>query len=153
MLDHELRIEADHYTLVDEHLIPTGAIASVDGTPLDFRCRTPIGERWDEVPAGYDHNYVLRGPAGELREIAELYDPNSGRVMRCLTDQPGVQLYTASGLCGQAGKGGRPYVKHSAVCLETQHYPDSPNRPEFPSTVLQPGETYRHVCVYAFSCV
>lgn len=150
VLDHLLRIDADRYTVTDELLIPTGEIASVDNTPLDFRTMQLLGARLADVPGGYDHNYVLNGPAGDLREVAKLVDPHSGRTMTVSTDQPGMQLYIASGLGGQAGKLGKTYQKHSAVCLETQHFPDSPNRPEFPSTILRPGESYRHVCIYKF---
>lgn len=152
VLDHELRLDADHYTPKDEHGIPTGEIASVEDTPLDFRKRKRLGARIGEFTGheadGYDHNLVLNGQMGTRRLIAELWEPNSGRVLRCLTDQPGVQLYTGNFLWGQTCKAGQKYAQHSAVCLETQHYPDSPNQPEFPSTILRPGETYRQVCVY-----
>lgn len=155
ILDHELRIDADRYTPVDDLLVPTGEVADLANTPLDFRRRHRIGDAIDSLlntPAGgYDHNYVLNGKAGTLRPIAELYDPQSGRVMCVETDQPAVQLYTGNCLEGQTGKGGKAYPPHSAVCLETQHYPDSPNQPDFPSTVLRPGETYRHTCIYRFS--
>ena len=114
------------------------------GTGDDFR----IGEFTGHEADGYDHNYVLNGQIGTRRLIAELWEPESGRVLRCFTDQPGVQLYTGNFLWGQTCKAGQKYAKHSAVCLETQHYPDSPNQPEFPSTILHPGETYRQVCVY-----
>ena len=155
ILDHELWLDADRYTPVDETLIPTGELAEVAGTPLEFRAACSIGSRiaqLSETPAGgYDHNYVLNGSAGTLRKIAELRDHRSGRVMTVETDQPGVQLYTGNGLQGQTGKQGKTYSRHSALCLETQHFPDSPNQPQFPSTVLRPEETYRHVCVYSFS--
>ena len=154
VLEHEVRIDADSYTAADDFLIPTGEIANVDGTPLDFRCRHAIATNFDEVlnspVGGYDHNFVLNGTSGELRPIAEVFEPKSGRLMRVETDQPGVQLYTGNGLHNQTGKEGKSYAPHSAVCLETQHYPNSPNEPSFPSTILRPGETYRHVCVYAF---
>jgi len=154
ILDHEVQIEADQYTLADSGLIPTGEFADVAGTPLDFRQRHPIGERINELietpPCGYDHNFVLRGEPGVLRKIAEVYDPQSGRVMHVHTDQPGVQLYTGNHLHGRACKAGKKYPGYSALCLETQHYPDSPNQPDFPSTVLRPGETYRHTCIYQF---
>jgi len=152
ILDHELRIDADRYTPVDDLLVPTGEVADLTDTPLDFRKRHRIGDAIDallDTPAGgYDHNYVLNDykaheKAGTLRPI--------GRVMHVETDQPAVQLYTGNSLKGQAGKGGKTYPPHSAVCLETQHYPDSPNQPHFPTTVLRPGETYRHTCIYRFS--
>lgn len=147
--DHEMLLAADRYTAFDEHHVPTGEICAVDGTPLDFRTRHRIGERIEAV-GGYDQNYVLNGPSGILRQIAEVYDPDSGRILRVHTDQPGVQFYTGNGLCGQPGKGGAQYACQSAFCLETQNFPDAPNHPHFPSAVLRPGETYRHICVYAF---
>lgn len=150
VLDHEVWIDADRYTPVDDTQIPTGELADVTGTPFDFRTRQPLGTRIAAAGGGYDHNYVLNGTQGELRKIAEVVDPKSGRTMEVATDQPGVQLYTASGLSGQTCKAGKNYATLSAVCLETQCYPDSPNQPNFPSTVLRPGETYRHVCVYSF---
>lgn len=154
VLDHELRLAAAHYTPKDEHSIPTGEIRPVEGTPLDFRTRRRLGARMGELTgheaAGYDHNFVLDGPAGEVRLVAELWDPASGRIMRTYTDQPGLQLYAGNHVWGQTCKQGRVYGRHSAVCLETQHFPDSPNKPHFPSTILRPGETYRQTCVYAF---
>ncbi|MCH2114256.1 MAG: galactose mutarotase [Pirellulales bacterium] len=155
ILDHELWIDADRYTPTDQHAIPTGELAVVENTPFDFRHRKRIGENFAAVaktPAGgYDHNYVLNSESDVLRKIAEVFDPTSRRVMHVLTDQPGVQFYTGNGLHGQTGKGGKTYTAQSALCLETQHFPDSPNQPDFPTTVLQPGNTYRHRCVYAFS--
>lgn len=153
ILDHELTIDADRYTLVDNESIPTGELASVAGTPFDFRERHAIGERIDETGNGYDHNYVLNGEWGTLRPIAEVFDPKSRRVMRVSTDQPGVQLYTGNGLFGQTGKMGATYVKHGSFCLETQNFPDAPNQPSFPSAVLRPSETYRQTCIYAFDNV
>ncbi len=154
ILNHELRIDADLYTVPDADLIPTGKIANVVDTPFDFRSRHPLCDQFSEVmktsASGYDHNFVLQGEKGVLRPIAEAYDSKSGRVLRVQTDQPGVQLYTGNHLRGQPGKAGKTYPKYSAFCLETQHYPDSPNQPDFPTTILRPGETYRHVCVYAF---
>jgi len=154
VLDHEVWIDADRTTFVDDEAIPTGELVDVTGTPFDFRKRQRLGDRIDEListPAGgYDHNYVVNDFSGVLKKIAEVVDPHSGRVMEVATDQPGVQLYTGNGLRGQVGKNGQTYVSQSAVCFETQHFPDSPNQPSFPTTVLRPGETYRHVCVYAF---
>ncbi len=154
VLDHEVWIDADRYTFVDDEAIPTGELTDVTGTPFDFRERQRLGDRIGELtstPAGgYDHNYVVNNFSGELKRIAEVVDPQSGRVMEIATDQPGVQLYTSNGLRGQVAKKGQTYAKQSAVCFETQHFPDSPNQPSFPTTVLRPGETYRHVCVYAF---
>jgi len=156
ILNHALSINADRYTPVDETAIPTGELASVAGTPFDFRESHVIGERMAELietPAGgYDHNFVLNEyTERSLRLAARVSEPISGRVMTVHTDQPGVQFYTANGLSGQLGKGGKPYQRHSAFCLETQNFPDAPNRPEFPTAVLRPGETYRHTCTYAFS--
>jgi aldose 1-epimerase len=144
--DHELLIEADAYTPTDDALIPTGALAPVAGTPLDFTQPRRIGDGLAQQPAGYDHNFVLRGSAGTLRRAARLVAPTSGRALEVFTDQPGMQFYTANHLDGSTeGKGGAVYARHGGLCLETQHFPDSPNRPAFPSTVLRPSETYRHV--------
>jgi aldose 1-epimerase len=155
ILDHEVWIAADRYTPKNEHSIPTGQIAEVAGTPLDFRQRRAIGERIDQLGEkqadGYDHNFVLNGPEGMLRLAAEVYHPGSGRKLRVHTDQPGMQLYVGNMLKNQVGKGGMRYPRRSALCLETQHFPDSPNQPNFPSVVLRPGETYRQTCVYEFS--
>ncbi len=154
VLDHEVWIDADRMTAVDDEAIPTGELTDVTGTPFDFCQRQRIGDRIGELtgtPAGgYDHNYVVNNFNGELKKIAEVIDPQSGRVMEVATDQPGVQLYTGNGLRGQVAKSGKTYTSQSAVCFETQHFPDSPNQPSFPSTVLRPGETYRHICVYRF---
>jgi aldose 1-epimerase len=145
VLEHELCLDADTYTPTDDTLIPTGKVASVDGTALDFRKARAIGLRLDEVagpPAmGYDHNYVLRPAEGE-RTAAKLRDPSSGRWMSIRTSEPALQFYSGNWLRGQIGKGGKRYAQRSAVCLETQHYPDSVNRPSFPSTILEPGQTF-----------
>ena len=155
ILDHEVCIHADHYTPTDQHGIPTGELAEVAGTPFDFRRRKRVGQDFSAVAAtaagGYDHNYAVRGQAGRVAKIAEVFDAASGRVMYVSTDQPGIQFYTGNGLHGQVGKRAQTYAAQSALCLETQHFPDSPNQPNFPSTVLRPGETYRHVCIYAFA--
>ncbi|MBY0522399.1 MAG: galactose mutarotase [Gemmataceae bacterium] len=154
ILDHELTIPADKYTPTDEGLIPTGKIADVAGTPIDFNKPTKIGARIEKLvktpTLGYDHNFVL-GKHDLTTPIATVRDPKSGRVLTVYTDQPAVQLYTGNFLKGQKGKGGKVYKHQSALCLETQHYPDSVNHPEFPSIILKPGQTYKHVCVYAFS--
>lgn len=154
ILDHLLMIKADRYTPADEALIPTGEIAPVRGTPLDFTRPTRIGERIDQLkprPGGYDHNYVLNGAEGELTVAAWLRDPMSGRTMEVLTTEPGMQLYTANHLNGRlTGPGGVAYEKHGGACFETQHFPDSPNHENFPSTVLRPGETFRSSTVFRF---
>ncbi len=157
ILDHELLVEADAFTVVDETLIPTGEIRPVEGTPLDFRQPTTIGARVDDphpqlrAGGGYDNNFVLRGAPGELRLAARVHEPGSGRVLEVLTTEPGVQLYTGNFLDGSiVGKSGRPYGKRSGFCLETQHYPDSPNHPEFPSVVLAPGDRYTQTTIFRF---
>ena len=154
--DHVLTLSADNYTPTDDTLIPTGEIAPVEGTPLDFRQPHPIGERIAELAEtaalGYDHNFAVNEPfGGRPRLCARVKDPQSGRVLVVRTTEPGVQFYSGNFLHGQKGKGGKEYAHQSAFCLETQHYPDSVNHPDFPTTILQPGDVYRHVCIYAFS--
>ncbi len=154
ILKYILYINADKYTPVDSTLIPTGKIESVVGTPLDFLKPTEIGARIGEIKdiGGYDHNYVLNGKAGTLRVAAKVTDPESGREMEVLTTQPGVQFYSAIGLNGSIkGKGGVTYEKYGAICLETQHFPDSPNHPNFPSTELKPGEHFHSETIYKFT--
>jgi aldose 1-epimerase len=155
VLDHELLIEADRYTVADRDLIPTGEIAPVKGTPLDFTQPTRIGARIDELkpqPNGYDHNYVLNSGGSSLALAARASEPNSGRVLEVFTTEPGVQLYTGNWLDGRIeGIGGVTYVRHGGFCLETQHFPDSINHPEFPSTVLRPGQTFQSTTAFKFS--
>jgi len=151
ILDHELYIEADRITELNDESIPTGRILSVEGTPYDFRQAHPIGRDIDRVMPGYDINYVVADAARELVRTASLYDPDSGRIMEVLTSLPGVQLYTSNHMEGIRGKAGITYGKHSAVCLETQFFPDSANQPSFPSTLLRPGEEYSSITVYRFS--
>jgi aldose 1-epimerase len=160
ILGHSLMIEADKFTPVDEGLIPTGELASVENTPLDFRQPRTIGARIDDpfeqlvLGKGYDHNWVLRdytGP-GQVHEAAELYEPDSGRVMTVFTDQPGLQFYSGNFLDGSAvGKNGIAYGHRTGLCLETQVFPDSPNHPDFPSATLYPGQVYRQTTIYQFS--
>lgn len=155
ILDHELTLQADHYTPVDATSIPTGQIAPVAGTPLDFTKPMTIGARIEQLagtPGGYDHNFVLKSSDGTLALAARVYEPTSGRVMKILTTEPGVQLYTGNYLDGTlVGKGGKIYAKRSGFCLETQHFPDSVNQPSFPSVILRPGQTYRQKTVHRFS--
>jgi aldose 1-epimerase len=157
VLDHVLMISADNYTPVDGTLIPTGEIASVKGTPYDFTSPKPIGRDIGKTsgdPNGYDNNYVLNGKAGELRPCARVADPDTGRTLEIWTTEPGVQLYTGNFLNGTVtGVGGKPYQKHDALCLETQHFPDSINHPKFPSTVLNPGQTFTSTTVHRFGVV
>ncbi|HYW01016.1 MAG TPA: hypothetical protein VE862_06070, partial [Candidatus Acidoferrum sp.] len=146
---------ADRFTPVDDALIPTGEIMPVEGTPLDFRTPTPIGARILEIPGnpgGYDHNFVLNNDGGKLAMAARVYEPSTGRVMEVLTTEPGVQLYSSNSLDGSIkGKKGVFYRKHHGLCLETQHFPDSPNHTNFPSIILRPGKTYTQTTIYRFS--
>jgi aldose 1-epimerase len=158
ILNHELTLNADKFTPVSEVLIPTGELKSVEGTPMDFRKPEIIGKRIDynfdqlSFGKGYDHNWVInRNKPGELTLAAICYDPKSQRIMEVHTTQPGVQLYTGNWLDGNKGKGGKSYQRRSALCLETQNFPDSPNKPGFPSTLLHPGESYKHTCLHKFS--
>jgi aldose 1-epimerase len=154
---HELHLNASRYTPVDAGLIPTGELRTVKGTPLDFTTAKPVGRdlaalQGEGQPGGYDHNYVIDATKpGEPTLAAELRDPASGRTMRVLTDQPGVQLYTGNGLKDLPGRAGAKYGPQAGLCLETQRFPDSPNHPEFPSCVLRPGETFRSTTIYQFS--
>ncbi len=155
-----MTIHGERYTPIDEGFIPLGELQPVKGTPFDFTQPTRIGARIDgsdeqlKNGKGYDHNFVLDGyePGGEPRVIARVEEPTSGRVLEVESDQPGVQFYTGNFLDGGlTGKGGTAYPYRGAFCLEPQHYPDSPNHPEWPSVVLRPGETYRCAIVYRFS--
>jgi aldose 1-epimerase len=157
ILDQEIQLAADRYTPVDETLIPTGEIKSVEGTPLDFRKLTAIGARIDQLkgkdqPGGYDHNFVLNSGGKKLALAAFVSDPKSGRVMEMDTTEPGVQFYTGNFLDGKLkGKGGVAYPQHGGFCLEAQHFPDSVHHANFPSVILRPGQTYRQTTVYRFS--
>jgi aldose 1-epimerase len=151
ILGHLLTIDADRFTPVDEGLIPTGELKSVKDTPMDFTVPKAIGERIDQVKGGYDHNYVLNGWDGSLRLAAKVVEPLSGREMEVWTTEPGLQFYTGNFLDGTiTGKNGKVYNKHYGFCLETQHFPDSPNKAGFPSTILEPGEKYTHTTIYRF---
>ena len=160
ILDHELLLNSEQYTPVDDTLIPTGEIASTQGTPMDFRTAWLIGDRIDDdfdqlrFGGGYDHNWVLRptdDDDGEMSLAATVVEPTSGRKLVVKTTAPGLQVYTGNFLDGTlVGKSGRRYVHRGGLCLETQHFPDSPNQPGFPSTVLRPGHTYRQVTEYQF---
>jgi aldose 1-epimerase len=158
ILGHQLTIDADRYTPVDDTLIPTGELAPVQGTPFDFRQPTAIGARIDQDNPqlkngkGYDHNWVLTRKGTGLQHAARLTDPKSGRTMDVATTEPGLQFYSGNFLDGTIkGKGGHVYAHRSGLCLETQHFPDSPNKPKFPSTILQPGKAYESRTVFTFS--
>jgi aldose 1-epimerase len=158
ILNHQLTLHASRFTPVDGGLIPTGGLKPVDSTPFDFRQPTAVGARISaddtqlHIGRGYDHNWVLDSGGGKLAEAAEVYDPGSGRVLKVLTDQPGIQFYSGNFLDGSIkGKGGKPDILHAALCLETQHFPDSPNHPDFPTTELKAGQHYHTVTVYSFS--
>ncbi len=158
ILGHEVMIKADSFTPVDSTLIPTGKLEPVKGTPFDFNTPTPIGARINEnneqlkFGNGYDHNWVINKPMGELELMAMVYEPTSGRVLEVLSTEPGLQFYSGNFLEGTlTGKGGWVYQFRNGFCMEPQHYPDSPNKPNFPSVVLKPGDTYHNTIIYRFS--
>ncbi len=153
VLNHEVTINATLYTPAGEGLIPTGEIHTVQGTPLDFTQPKTIGSRIEELTQtrGYDHCYVLAGSPGSANLAARIYEPTGGIVMEVRTTEPGVQFYTANGMKGIQGKGGKVYGNHYGYCLETQHFPDSPNKPHFPSTVLRPGQKFQSSTIFKFS--
>jgi aldose 1-epimerase len=155
ILGHVLQVNARKFTPFDDTMIPTGEIADVAGSPLDFTVAKPIGRDIGKMPAtygGYDHNFVIDGGGKGLVSAARVHDPVSGRTMEVLTDQPGMQIYTSNSFdAAQVGKRGESFPKHAAICLETQHFPDSVNRPSFTSTILRPGANFRSVTIYRFS--
>jgi aldose 1-epimerase len=152
ILGHILTLYADQYTQVNSELIPTGILPFVRGTAMDFNNSLAIGDRIGQVKGGYDHNWVLKKKVGELAMAAQLFDPRTGRQLEILTTQPGIQFYSGNFLDGTiTGKGGKIYQKHWGLCLETQHFPDSPNHPDFPNTILKPGEKFTQKTVYRFS--
>jgi aldose 1-epimerase len=158
ILDHVMMLNANRFTPVDSDLIPNGELRGVKGTPMDFTTPMTIGARINQddeqikFGKGYDHNWVLNSGGGKLALAARVTEPATGRVMEAYTTQPGVQFYTGNFLDGKnTGKGGKVYRHRYGFCLETQHFPDSPNHPAFPSTVLKPGETYRQTTVYRFA--
>ena len=158
ILDHEIMINADRFTPVNKNLIPTGELRPVKGTPLDFTTPTKIGARIDDnydqlvLAHGYDHNFVINRQGGGLVLAARVYEPTTGRTLEVSTTQPGVQFYTGNFLDGTiTGKQGHVYKRRYGFCLETQHFPDSPNHPSFPNTILRPGETFREKTVFKFS--
>jgi aldose 1-epimerase len=152
ILNHELVLLSDSITPTDSTLIPTGILTPVAGTAFDFNTAHKIGERMDKVPGGYDINFKLRNNSGELVEAAEVYEPVSGRMLQAYTTEPGIQFYTGNFLDGSLmGHNGTRYEKNYGLCLEAQHFPDSPNKPQFPSVVLKPGEKYRQLTIYKFS--
>jgi aldose 1-epimerase len=149
ILDESLMIDADRYTPVDSTLIPTGKITPVKGTPYDFTSPKKIGKDINEVKRGYDFNWVLNRKDSSLQKVAVLSDPISGRTLEVYTTEPGIQFYTGNFLDGKfVNRDGKPIKQHTALCLETQHFPDSPNEPGFPSTILRPGEKYHSLTVY-----
>jgi aldose 1-epimerase len=157
VLRHQVTINADRFTAVDSGLIPTGELRSVKGTPFDFTKPVAIGTHIDQddeqlkFGRGYDHNWVLNERRGSLSKAAEVYEPSSGRVMEVWTTEPGLQFYTGNSLGAIRGKGGNVYGRRGAFCMETQHFPDSPNKPDFPTTLLKPGSIYHTTTIYRFS--
>ncbi len=158
ILKEILQINANSFTPIDKESIPTGKIEKVAGTPLDFRKPTEIGSRINDnyeqlkLAHGYDFNYVLNNYNGKVREVADVYDPSSGRYMQVFTNEPGIQFYSGNYLNGtQIGKGGIAYQQHAGLCLEAQHYPDSPHEPRWPSVILKPGQVYHQTTIYKFS--
>ncbi|WP_263408678.1 aldose epimerase family protein [Terriglobus tenax] len=157
ILGHQVRINADHYTPTNKTLIPTGNMDAVEGTPMDFRTAHTVGERIDTpfepltIAGGYDHNWILNGPNGVMKLAAEVVEPKSGRTLTVTTTEPGVQFYAGNFLDGSlTGRGGVKYSKRTGFCLETQHYPDSPNKPGFPTTLLKPGEVRTSTTIFTF---
>jgi aldose 1-epimerase len=151
ILDHELTLNAGSFTPVSSDLIPTGEIKSVTATPMDFHSSKKIGAELDLVAGGYDHNFVLSDWDGSLRTAARLYESTTGRVLEILTTQPGIQFYSGNFLDGSlVGKKGVAYEKYAGLCLEPQHFPDAPNHPNFPSTILRPGEEYKQTTIFRF---
>lgn len=157
ILDHILKINADKFTSIDSNLIPTGKIENVEGTPMDFREPCRVGDRIEDefdqlkFAGGYDQNFVLNNFNGEVREAASVYEPVSGRVMKVLMDQPGMQFYSGNYLSGIPRGNNRTYTgKRTGLCFESQHFPNSPNEKNFPSTILNPGEIYQQTTVYRF---
>jgi aldose 1-epimerase len=146
-------LNADNFTPVDDAdtLIPTGEIKSVKDTPMDFTKPMAIGSRIAQFKCGYDHNYVLNKKDGSLTLAASIYEPKSGKVMEIFTTEPGIQFYTGNFLDGSLKGKGAVYNQHAGFCLETQHFPDSPNKPQFPSVVLLPGQKYTHLTIHKFS--
>ncbi|HYG97572.1 MAG TPA: aldose epimerase family protein [Terriglobales bacterium] len=157
ILAHELVLNANRFTPVDGGLIPTGELREVEGTPFDFRKQTAISARINQddeqlkLGRGYDHNWVLNGELGKLQLAAQVYEPRSGRTMEVTTTEPGIQFYSGNFLNGEKGKGGKPMAYRTGFCLETQHFPDSPNHAEFPTTTLKAGQQYRTTTVFKFS--
>lgn len=158
ILEHIVYIDADYITRVDDQMIPTGELLEVKGTPMDFNTPRAVGENINEdyeqliLGSGYDHNYVLNNQNGSIRKVAEVFDPKSGRVLEVITDQPGLQFYSGNHLNDiKNGKGNKAYSRRAGLCLEAQGFPDSPNKPHFPSVVLKPGETYKQTTIYRFS--
>lgn len=151
--DHKLMICSDEITVTDTNIIPTGKFAAVTDTPFDFTEPREIGERINQLSNGYDNNFVLRNQTGNLTLAAKVLDPESGRILEVYTNEPGIQLYTANWFDGEnlIGKCGKPHSNHTAFCLETQHYPDSMNHPEFPNVILRPDEKYNSITIWKFS--
>lgn len=158
ILDHIVQIDADYITEINKEMIPTGNLIPLEGTPMDFRAPTAVGKNINadldqlKLGSGYDHNYVLNKNNGSVRKVAEVYDPVSKRVLEVFTDQPGIQFYSGNHVNQITnGKGNSAYSKHAGLCLEAQGFPDSPNKPHFPSVALRPGETYKQTTIYKFS--
>jgi len=158
ILNCKLKIDANSFTPINDQLIPTGKIEKVAGTPLDFRKLTTIGKRINDnfkqlkLAGGYDFNFVLDNYNGKVRQVADVYDPSSGRYMEVFTNQPGIQFYSGNFLNGtQIGKGGIAYQQHAGLCLEAQHFPDSPHEPQWPSVILKPGQVYHQTTIYKFT--
>lgn len=150
ILSHELTLFSSHVVESDAQLIPTGNLLPVKDTPFSFLQRKPIGRDIAQVKGGYDHCYAVDGKLGKLRPCAEVYEGHTGRMLKVYTTQPGVQFYSGNFLNGEAGKSGSRYIKHGGFCLETQHYPDSPNRPEFPSCIFGPDRKYHEEALFSF---